>query len=331
MGLLQYLNADYVRAANQLKGGRRRIVAYVESYDDIAFWSQILRQYETPDRYFEVMLPSRSSLAKGKKMALANKLGPEMIACVDADYDWLLAQIGVVPFPTTTYFAKSESGSSQRYLLHTFAYAIENHQCYAPGLHEVCVKTTLNDTHVFPFADFLQQYSESVWPLFVWNVWAYASGHYKDFSLRDFARVVTAEKINYRAAHRFLSKVQQEVKVKVGHLQREFPNAQSEVDSIAQRLQQIGVTPSTTYLHMRGHDLMDGVVLPLLESVCGLLRNQREREIQSLAVHARQKQNELSAYHHACGCLSDVIRKHSAYSSSPLYQRIVESASRLFE
>ena len=40
------------------------------------------------------MLPSKRSLAKGKKTVLMNqlgtKLGENMIACVDGDYDYLL-------------------------------------------------------------------------------------------------------------------------------------------------------------------------------------------------------------------------------------------------
>lgn len=48
MSLQKYLSSDYIKAANTLKGGRRCIVAYVESYDDVAFWSQVLRQWETP-------------------------------------------------------------------------------------------------------------------------------------------------------------------------------------------------------------------------------------------------------------------------------------------
>ena len=92
MSLQHYLNSDYIRAANRLGGrnARRKIVAYVESFDDVLFWSNLLRPLETGEVYFEVMLPSRTSLSKGKKIALSNRLGPYMIACVDADYDYLL-------------------------------------------------------------------------------------------------------------------------------------------------------------------------------------------------------------------------------------------------
>ena len=87
------LNSQYFEAANHLtsKSARRRIVAYVESYDDIFFWRTVLSGFENEQRYFEVMLPSHHrKLDRGKKAALMAGLGEAMIACVDADYDYLL-------------------------------------------------------------------------------------------------------------------------------------------------------------------------------------------------------------------------------------------------
>ena len=61
------LTSAYLDAAHKFssKKGRRRIVAYVESYDDIAFWRTLLAEFENEERYFQVMLPSATSLAKG--------------------------------------------------------------------------------------------------------------------------------------------------------------------------------------------------------------------------------------------------------------------------
>ena len=91
------LNSRYFEAANSLtsKKARRRIVAYVESYDDIYFWRTVLSEFENDKRYFEVMLPSKGNLTRGKKSVLMNflegePLGRDMIACVDADYDYLM-------------------------------------------------------------------------------------------------------------------------------------------------------------------------------------------------------------------------------------------------
>ena len=125
MPLTDYISSDYVNAANKLKGkkARRRIVAYVESYDDILFWRMALSQFEDETRYFEVMLPSRTSLNKGKKQALLSIMkqgaGSNMMACVDADYDFLIQG--------ETY--QSDFMLSNPYVVHTYVYAIENYQC----------------------------------------------------------------------------------------------------------------------------------------------------------------------------------------------------------
>ena len=131
--LTHNLTSAYIEAANRLnsKRSRKRIVAYVESYDDVFFWRTVLSRYENSTRYFEVMLPSHTTLERGKKSVLMNELGDRlgecMIACVDADYDYLMN--GARP--------TSRAVISNPYVLHTYAYAIEIYQCFAPSLHNV--------------------------------------------------------------------------------------------------------------------------------------------------------------------------------------------------
>ena len=90
------ISSQYFDAANRLKPktARQRIVAYVEAYDDVFFWRTVLSRFENEKRYFEVILPTRvGKLERGKKAAmmklLSDKVGRNMIACVDADYDYL--------------------------------------------------------------------------------------------------------------------------------------------------------------------------------------------------------------------------------------------------
>ena len=63
------LTSSYFNAAHKLypKKARRRIIAYVESYDDIAFWRTLLAEFENEERYFQVMLPSATSLQRARK------------------------------------------------------------------------------------------------------------------------------------------------------------------------------------------------------------------------------------------------------------------------
>ena len=318
-GLTDNLNSAYVEAANRLAGKQapKKIVAYVESYDDVLFWSNLLREAQLPGIQFEVILPSRYSLSKGKKIALANDLGPRlgkyMIACVDADYDYVLQ--GVTE--------NSKIVCTNPYVFHTYAYAIENFQCYAPTLHNVCVMATLNDRNVFDLERFLSEYSEIIWPLFVWNVWAYRYGAYKQFSLLDFARVVTLTEVNLHHPDQTLARLRL-VNGKISRLQKSYPQGRRTYKPLWNELLALGLTPQTTYMYMRGHDLFDGVVTPLLSAVCDVLRKEREREIRRLAEHATQLQNELSAYAHASSPIDEMLRKNLAYTDCPLYQKIID-------
>ena len=71
--LTDNVTSKYIEAANRLNSrqARRKIVAYVESYDDIFFWRTILGRFEDQTRYFEIMLPTRANhLERGKKAAI---------------------------------------------------------------------------------------------------------------------------------------------------------------------------------------------------------------------------------------------------------------------
>ena len=47
------LTSSYFNAAHKLysKKARRRIIAYVESYDDVAFWRTLLEEFEDDEHY----------------------------------------------------------------------------------------------------------------------------------------------------------------------------------------------------------------------------------------------------------------------------------------
>lgn len=315
------LNSAYIAAASRLEGrrARPRAVAYVESYDDILFWRDVLTR-AAPHVQFEVVLPSRITLGRGKKIALANRLGPHMIACVDADYDVLMQ--GATP--TSAVVCRSP------HVLHTGVYAIENLQCHAEVLHRVCVMATLNDRELFDFRAFLQAFSRTVHPLLVWNVWAYRYGAYTQFSLTDFARTVELREVQLHHPERMIEALRRRVNRQIAMLQRRFPQARATYKPLRDELQQLGVTPDKAYLYMRGHDLVDVVLGPLLAVVCDNLRREREREINQLACHAVQQQNELAAYRHAVAPFEEMLRKHTAYHNTPEFLRIEEAARQRF-
>ncbi len=319
------INSQYIASANKLrpKNARKRIVAYVESYDDIFFWRSVLQDFETDKFFFEVMLPSRTTLGKGKRTVLMNQLGKGlgqyMIACVDADYDWLLQGRTEI----SKYLCENP------YVIHTYVYAIENYQCYAPSLHSTCVMSTLNDRLLIDFEVFFTDYSLIIWPLFVWNIWAYRYGHYKEFTMSNFCDIVSIHDINPRNVEPTLDKVRRRVNKCIGWLQRTFPEGHKTYPQVKAELQRMGIKPENTYLYMHGHTLFENVVMTLLTPICNILRREREREINDLAVHETQKQNELSSYRHSQMPVDVMLKRSIGFKNSPQYQLLKADLMRL--
>ena len=313
------INSRYFEAANALKSkqARRRIVAYVESYDDIYFWRTVLSPFEDDHRYFEVMLPSKGNLTRGKKSVLMNflegePLGRDMIACVDADYDYLIQN----------RTAQSKKVLNSPYVFHTYVYAIENFQCYAPSLHDVCVSVTLNDHRIFDFRDYFARFSEAIFPLFVWSIMLDRNGNYPRFSISDFNRIADPGGFSVQNPDVSLANVRRKVGVKVRDLQHHFPNAKDEYLKLKDELKTLGVTPQTTYLYIQGHHLFDTVVAPILSKVCNLLRQERQNEIYHATAHKTQKRNEMSCYENSLQDVKTMLKKNTGYIQSNQFHRL---------
>ena len=324
--LQEHLNSQYLELAQKLRprNSVRKIVAYVESYDDIFFWRTVLGDFETDRIKFEVMLPSRHTLCKGKKAALMNKLGPSlgdyMIACVDADYDYLVQ--GATEISRTLI--------SSPFILHTYAYAIENYQCYAPALHTACVMSTLNDRDILSLEAFMEEYSKIIWPLFVWSIWAHKNGQASSYSITAFGQTVTFHDINPYHPENALEHLRDRVNKQVAWLQRKYPKAKDSYLKLRRSMQEdLGIRPAETYLYIQGHALMEGVVLPLLNPICNMLRREREKEISLLALHGQQKQNELSGYRHSQSPIDLMLRKSTDFKQSAPYQLLIADIEKL--
>ena len=308
-------------AANKLasKKARRRIVAYVESYDDVFFWRTVLGRFEDDTRYFEVMLPTRDKLERGKKSALMNVIGdhvgPDMIACVDADYDYLLQ--GSSPM--------SKKILESPYVFHTIVYAIENYQCYAESLNTVAVMVTLNDHRIFDFPSFLRDYSEAIFPLFVWSVMLYRSGEYSRFSLSDFNTVIELGGFSIQHPEECIAHLRGKCMRKVKWLQQKFLGRKQKYLDTRDDIIRLGVTPSTTYLYIQGHHLFDAIVAPIMSKVCNRLRTARENEISRTAVHRTQMHNELSCYENSLADTKQMLKKNMGYMQSPQFLQLQET------
>lgn len=249
---------------------------------------------------------------------MADKVGPDMIACVDADYDYLMQGV------TST----SETVVSNPYVFHTYVYAIENFQCYATGLHDVCVMVTLNDRSIFDFRDYMEQYSEACFPLFIWSIWAYRTGNYPHFSISDFCRVTDPGRFNIDSPQISIEHLRHKVNRRVSQLKQHYPKAKDEYLKTKAMLRELGVTPRTTYLYMQGHHIFDTVIVPIMTKVCNRLRQERESEIYRTAAHHTQMRNEMSCYENSIADIRSMLRRTTGYTQCPQFVKLQQDIMR---
>ena len=295
--------------------GRRLVRVYVEGYEDVAFWRGIFDHFHNRYVRFEISVPNREDLPKGKKvlMSMIPSSSEELLLCVDSDFDYL--------FGDTT--PQSAEIHAAQYMFHTYTYATENYLCYAPSLHNVCVKATKNDCHIFDFVRFMADYSRVIYRVFLWYAYSAHQGSESVFTLVDFKNTVRLGylEIENNGAET-LAWLQRNVERRLRSLEERYPAMNERLDAFGSVLEQKGVTPETTYLYMHGHTLMDNVVMVLLNTVCDRLRTMSVEKINSSRKQGVPLKNEMSNYINSLRSIRDVLLDNENYTRCPLYENL---------
>ena len=300
---------------------QRLVKVYVEGYEDVAFWRGIFDHFQNPYLRFEISVPDRGDLPKGKKvlMGMIPRSSEELLLCVDSDFDYLFA--GRTP--------QSKEVAEAKFMFHTYAYATENYLCYAPSLHNVCVKATKNDTRIFDFVKFMHEYSCTIYPLFLWYAYSAQQESEHIFTLADFRASV---RLNFLEIEhnglRTLAWLRRNVARRDQALRERHAEMIEPKRAFAEKLFQRGVTPENTYLFMHGHTLMDNVVIVLLNTVCEKLRELSIAKITASSKKGVALKNEMSNYTNSLRSIRDVLLDNENYTKSPLYKRLERDIER---
>ena len=219
-------------------------------------------------------MPNRADLPKGKKvlMGMIPRSSEELILCVDSDFDFLFAD----------RTEQSREVNAARYMFHTYAYATENFLCYAPSLHNVCVKATKN--------------------------------------FKSAVRIGYLDLENN--GEKTLAWLQKNVAKREEMLRRRNPKMIDPMLEFEQQLKSRGLTPENAYLFMHGHTLMDNVVMILLNSVCEKLRQMSIAKITASKKQGVALKNEMSNYTNSLRSIRDVLLDNENYTKCPLYKRL---------
>ena len=295
---------------------RHLVHVFVEGYEDVAFWRGIFDHFRNPYLRFEISVPNRDDLPKGKKvlMSMLGKCDPErVILCVDSDFDYL--------FDGAT--EQSREILSAVNMFHTYTYATENYLCYAPSLRNVCVKATKNDTRIFDFERFFANYSRVIYPLFLWYAYSAQLATESVFTLSEFRASVRLNYVDIRRnGESTLAWLERNVERRREALVESNPEMVAAVETFGQGLRKMGVESDNCYLYMHGHTLMDNVVMPLLNAVCDKLRQLSVAKIHNSKVEGVALQNELQNYTNTLRSIRDVLLDNENYTSCPLYKKL---------
>ena len=295
---------------------RHLVHVYVEGYEDVAFWRGIFDHFRNPYLRFEISVPNRDDLPKGKKvlMSMLNRTEKEsVLLCVDSDFDYLFAG-------ETEQSAKILNADN---MFHTYTYATENYLCYAPSLRNVCVKATKNDTRIFDFVRFMEAYSNIIYPLFLWYVHSARNSTESVFTLAEFRAAVRLGYVDIRHnGEGTLAWLQRNVERRRLALERDNPTICEAVEALGTQLNKRGVKRDNCYLFMHGHTLMDNVTMPLLSAVCDKLRQLSVAKINGSKVEGVALKNELQNYTNTLRSIRDVLLDNENYTSCPLYKRL---------
>ena len=307
-----------------IDAGKRLVTVMVEGYEDVAFWRGIFDCYESDKVTFEITVPLRKDLAKGKKTLLgqADKCGPNTILCMDSDFDYLFAD----------QTEQAAEINSSPFMFHTYVYSTENYICYAPSLHNICVKATKNDTKIFDFEEFLADYSRTIYPAFLWYAYSAQSGMQRAFTLLDFKSTV---RIGYLDTERngadTIAWLGRQVARRVVSLAEQYPKMAERMPAFERALLSRGVTPDNVYLFMHGHTLMDNVVMVALNAVCDKLRLMAGNKINNSAREGLSLTNELSNYNNSLCNVRDALLFNENYKQCFLYKKLQSDIEQFLE
>ena len=252
-------------------------------------------------------------------MGMIPRSSEETILCVDSDFDYLFAD--------RTPQSKEVNGS--RFMFHTYAYATENYLCYAPSLHNVCVKATKNDTRIFDFVKFMREYSCTIYPLFVWYAYSAQLATENVFPLIDFKQSVRIGYLDIENnGEKTLEWLRRNVTKREELLRRRNPRMIEPMKEFEEQLKERGLKPENAYLFMHGHTLMDNVVMIALNTVCEKLRAMSIAKITASKKQGVALKNEMSNYTNSLRSIRDVLLDNENYAKCALYKRLERDIER---
>ena len=335
--LISGLNPEYSANAAVLTGNLNRVTVMVEDRIDVAFWKDLLTSV-CPEKDFHFS-PYQTTLAgesskkngngKSQIMLNAKDFNKNHIGCVDSDYDWLLSD-------KTDY---GRTLCSNKYLLQTYAYSIENLLCFESTLKDF-FSEIVEENIAVDFEGYLRSLSQILYPLLVWSVYLCSKGGC-EFALSLLSETLVKGKCKAKLSEIGVEQLSQEfesllseIRIRVDQtirkLETDYVYELSEKDELENLLRQNkGVTLDNANLYVRGHDLLDHLVNAVVTPTVEFFRQNHYKKLQKLDEADRIK--ALNKYNAKQDSVSKLIYKNFGYKrNSEIYNRIARDASQIW-
>lgn len=251
--LITYTPED-VRDESVLTGKPNLVRVMVEDESDKSFWLDILSE-TLPTKEYDICPYSRNesgeivSHSKGVqhilKEAKNGNLAENNIACIDSDYNYIFS----------SYAIDSDCINSNKFIIQTYAYSIENLLIQPETLCDL-IENVTGDRPEDIFCDFIREVSSILYPLLV-GAFLVKKHSGVEFCESDWRKVLPKDNtILQYSRKQLLDRIKQLVNANVTKLHNLYPEpewhkAKSELE------QTCGLTPKFAYKYVRGHDLFE--------------------------------------------------------------------------
>jgi hypothetical protein len=242
---------------------RCRAAIHVEDRNDIPFWSFVLGFY-MPNYSFDFISYTRTPEGEegtGCAMCLKYKdlgcLSDKFLIAIDSDYRYLLQEPEI---------------DAAHFVLQTYTYSIENHYSYPDTVNKAFELKQKFENNLFDFDRFLKEFSEIIYLVYIYFL----------YSLKNEDELITRDDfLSVWDTHspktvdietngtNYLDCLRQEVVKKKIEIEAKYPTVN--IISAQSEFQLLGLLPENTYLYIRGHNLFEKLISPILQQIYGKL------------------------------------------------------------
>lgn len=273
---------------------------------DERFWSETIKR-ALPEKKFKVYrysnVPTEQSFGKQNVLKFKDFVAQDFILCVDSDYDYLLENPDL----------------NQRFIFQTYVYAVENYQCYAPNLKNILQKRfDTEGVSDFDFEDFIARYSAAIHRLLIYSLYSVKTeGKNNQFTAQDCGQSVSFYQ-NENVVIDFQNLIERIDNQCIVH-ETKYDVLQDFQD-FKRRITVLGLSETNAYLFLRGHNLLENVVIKLLENLGLPIRNAEFSRRRSL-----ENGNQIAADYDSFlkqNSFENLLSSHTAFVESPFFQKI---------